>query len=210
MALLAAGRSERMTLICVCRTIGCRYDTITHAHISGRPQTHIRRPWICLCVYAYAHMSTLSRVTFGLLLLVHSFAALAGGLDAMMVSTQCSEVLVTLATVRVDVVNVCGFLWATATGAVLPNPGTPIAVALQDPQASPVPPGWEGLIPSTSSCHDEAVPRTKSRARRMASILHRCGEWVESHTTTADRNYTCRRKCSRLGRTLVDRDRSST
>lgn len=70
----------------------------------------------------------------------------------MMVSTQSAEVAIVFPAVRVDVVDVCCFLWATATCAVLSNPGAPVAVPFENAQPSLVPPAWEWLVSTTTHC----------------------------------------------------------
>ena len=67
----------------------------------------------------------------------------------MVISTQGPQILVTLAAVGINVIHVSGFLWATATGAVLADVCALVAVAFQDPKPSPVPPGWKGGVPPT-------------------------------------------------------------
>lgn len=118
--------------------------------------------------------------------LMHTQPALAGGLDLVMVSTQCPEVCVSLATVRIDVINVCGLLWATAAYRVLTNMRTPVRVAFQDPLSSPVPTGGQGLVtPGLHGLYLYQATRVETRtpmvdAAQVVTLAH-AGEVRDYH-----------------------------
>lgn len=147
-----------------------RYDIFVRQHNSGVRETRFWIPgtYARMCIRSSIALLQLAWVAFRALLdLMHSAAALAGGLLAVMVPTQAHQIIIGVRPAGNDVVNVRCFFWATATHRIFPYVPATIAVSLQDLIPNLVPIAWQGSASARGrSLSQRVLPYSTATHRR--------------------------------------------